>query len=109
MQPATYDDIIELPPRSLLVFVDETGNDDLSDPNNPTFGRGGCGVLWPDYKKLIAKPWRKLKRDRLGGALKPFHDSDFEQTGPTLRQIAGINDFLARPSLVAYLKAHPAV
>jgi hypothetical protein len=30
-----------LPANSLLTFVDETGNEDFSDPNNPTFGRGG--------------------------------------------------------------------
>ena len=59
-----YNHILGLPPRSLLIFVDETGNDDLSGPNNPTFGRGGCGVLLSEYKNSIAKPWRRLKRKR---------------------------------------------
>jgi hypothetical protein len=88
---------LKLPVRSLLIFVDETGNEDLSDPKNPTFGRGGCGCLYPAYRDLIKKPWRKLKRERLGGAVKPFHAADFEQTKPTMRQIGGINSFIARP------------
>lgn len=91
------DEEVKLPPRSLLIFVDETGNEDLSDPKNPTFGRGGCGCLYPVYRDLIKKPWRRLKRERLGGANKPFHAADFEQTRPTIRQISGINSFVARP------------
>jgi Protein of unknown function (DUF3800) len=91
------DDTLRLPPRSLLIFVDETGSEDLSDPQNPTFGRGGCGALLSEYQDSIIKPWRRLKRRRLGGAAKPFHAADFERTRPTLHQISGINTFLARP------------
>jgi hypothetical protein len=51
----------------------------------------------PEYKRRISKPWRRLKRERLGGATKPFHASDFEQTRPTMHQITGINAFMALP------------
>ena len=68
-----------------------------SDPNNPTFGRGGCGALFTEYKHRISKPWKRLKRERLGGATKPFHAADFERTRPTMRQIHGINNFMALP------------
>jgi len=51
----------------------------------------------PEYKRRIAKPWRRLKRERLGGATKPFHSADFEQTRPTMHQITGINAFMALP------------
>ena len=44
----------------------------------------------------IVKPWRRLKRERLGGATKPFHATDFEQSRPTMHQITGINAFMAR-------------
>ncbi len=88
---------LHLTPRTLLVFIDETGNEDYSDPANPTFGRGGCAVLGTDYQKLIKRPWRRLKRDKLGGASKPFHAVDFEQTRPSLAQIGAINNFLRRP------------
>jgi hypothetical protein len=82
---------------TLLVFIDETGNEDYSDPNNPTFGRGGCAVLSADYKRLIKKPWRKLKREKLGGVTKPFHATEFEQSRPTKIQISAINQFLKQP------------
>ncbi len=91
------DDILLITPRMLLVFIDETGIEDYSDPKNPTFGRGGCAVLAADYKKLIKRPWRKLKRERLGGATKPFHASEFEHSRPTKNQITAINRFLERP------------
>ncbi len=90
-------DTLVIRPRMLLVFIDETGIEDYSDLRNPTFGRGGCAVLAADYKKLIKKPWRKLKRERLGGAMKPFHAVEFEQSRPTKDQITGINRFLKRP------------
>lgn len=89
----------ELKPRvnSLLVFIDETGNEDYSDPKNPTFGRGGCAMLGADYKRLLKKPWRRLKREKLGGANKPFHATAFENAKPTMAQIGAINRFLQRP------------
>jgi hypothetical protein len=46
---------------------------------------------------VLKKPWRRLKRERLGGNAKPFHAAEFERTRPTMRQIAGINNFLSRP------------
>lgn len=60
MTPGMTEEELKLPVRSLLIFVDETGNEDLSDPKNPTFGRGGCGCLYPAYRDLIKKPWCKL-------------------------------------------------
>lgn len=90
-------DTLALKPDTLLVFIDETGNEDYSDPNNPTFGRGGCAVLGVAYKRLIKKPWRKLKREKLGGAAKPFHAAEFEQSRPKKAQITAINRFLRRP------------
>lgn len=90
-------DTIPLTPRTLLVFVDETGNEDYSDPKNPTFGRGGCAILGKEYRTKIKKPWRKLKREKLGGATKPFHAAEFEHSHPTLVQITAINRFLQLP------------
>jgi len=90
-------DTLTLRPNMLLVFVDETGNEDYSDPKNPTFGRGGCAVLGADYKRLIKKPWRKMKRENMGGANRPFHATDFEQSRPTKKQITAINRFLQQP------------
>lgn len=90
-------DALKLPPNSLLIFVDETGGEDFGDPNNPTFGRGGCATLYSDYKRLIGKPWKRLKRERLGGATKPFHAAEFERSRPTMHQIGGLNAFMMLP------------
>jgi hypothetical protein len=90
-------DALVLTPGNLVVFIDETGIEDYSDPNNPTFGRGGCAALGSDYRKLIKKPWLWLKRENLGGALKPFHASAFQQSKPTEMQIKAIGRFLRQP------------
>lgn len=90
------EDTLPITSSTLMVFIDETGNEDFSDPNNPTFGRGGCAVMGPQYRSLIKKPWHKLKRERLGGASKPFHATDFERSRPSKVQISGINRFLGR-------------
>jgi hypothetical protein len=89
----------ELKPKSttLLVFIDETGVEDFSDPRNPTFGRGGCAALGANYKQLLKRPWKRLKREKLGGASKPFHATEFEQSKPSQGQISAINNFLKRP------------
>src|SRR5688572_30340286 len=84
-------------PGDLLVFVDETGIEDYSDLQNPTFGRGGCACRAEDYGRQIKKPWRKLKREFLGGVRKPFHATDFERQRPTMGQIHAINRFLEIP------------
>jgi Protein of unknown function (DUF3800) len=90
-------DFLKLTPDTLAVFIDEAGIEDYSDPNNPTFGRGGCAVLGPQYLKLIKKPWRQLKREKMGGATKAFHATDFEHSGPSKVQISAINRFLRQP------------
>jgi hypothetical protein len=97
MKIAPAEDMAVLTPQTFAVFVDETGCEDYGDPKNPTFGRAGCGVVYADYQRLIAKPWRALKRFKLGGALKPFHASEFEQQKPTMNQIRAINYFLTKP------------
>jgi hypothetical protein len=56
------------------VFIDATGNKDCSDPINPTFGRGAA--LGAGYRTLIKKPWRKLKRKKLGVASEPFRANE---------------------------------
>jgi hypothetical protein len=89
-------DTLNMPADGLLIFIDETGVEDYSDSKNPTFGRGGCAAPTADYRMLLKKPWRKLKREYLGGANKPFHATTFEQSRPAVRQITAINRFLQR-------------
>jgi hypothetical protein len=91
------DDTLNITPTTLAVFVDETGLEDYSDSKNPTFGRVGCAALGRDYQVKIKKPWRRLKRERLGGNARPFHATEFERSRPSMPQIHGINRFLQSP------------
>jgi hypothetical protein len=58
----TSDGPVSLAPDALLVFVDETGADDLKDPHHPVFGLGGCVVLARQYLPTIHDPWMDLRR-----------------------------------------------
>ena len=44
------------PDSSLLIFIDETGHEALSDRNFPFFGYGGCLTYAGEYEKAIGKP-----------------------------------------------------
>jgi Protein of unknown function (DUF3800) len=85
-----------VPSHCLLVFLDETGNEQYSDPRHPVFGIGGCSIISDDYARCIEKPWNTLKRDVLGLAGAAFHAVDFEQSRPTPRQISAISTILTR-------------
>ena len=42
----------------------------------------GAPVMGRDYRNLINKPLRKLKRERMGGANKPFHKTESPLPNP---------------------------
>ncbi|GAG26739.1 unnamed protein product, partial [marine sediment metagenome] len=46
---------VQIEGNSLLVFIDETGNEYLKDKKYPIFGLGGCAVICKDYNNLIRK------------------------------------------------------
>jgi hypothetical protein len=73
-----------------MVFIDDTGNVDLSDKNYPLFGLGGCIVLSDNYDKEIVKPWLKLKDSKFEGK-----DNQLHATGlrPTNKQKTALNNF----------------
>ena len=60
-------------PDCCLLFIDETGEESLKDPQFPVFGLGGCAVLGRDYELLIKKPWSELKTKHQGSAAVPLH------------------------------------
>jgi len=84
-------------PQSLAVFIDETGTEDYTDPTFPVFGYGGCAACGAEYYGVLARPWERLKDERLGGARTPFHTADFQRSQPTPFQIQGINYFVKQP------------
>lgn len=82
------DNEIVLNPTDLLVAIDETGNEDISDPNYPIFGLGGCAVLVGQYRELIVAPWMRMKRTYFGGPDVPLHAADLRN--PTQEQATAI-------------------
>lgn len=57
----------------IIIFIDETGNENLSQPNYPVFGYGGIGLFYGDYKRLISHPWSEFKMICNFSHNKPLH------------------------------------
>ncbi|HEV7590883.1 MAG TPA: hypothetical protein VGO40_22420 [Longimicrobium sp.] len=87
-------DEVLLSPTDLLLAIDETGIEDLSDPKYPLFGLGGCGVLAGQYLDLIERPWTRLKEKHFGSMFVPLHAA--ELLGATPQQLAALGEFFRR-------------
>lgn len=57
----TANGTIDLPDRTLVIAVDDTGNENFP-PTHRCFGLGGVACLAKDYGVLIDDPWQALKR-----------------------------------------------
>jgi len=55
--------LLTVHPHCLMIFVDETGHEELSDPKYPVFGFGGCMVFAAAIDQQIREPWRQLKSE----------------------------------------------
>ena len=42
-------------PNTLLIFLDETGQERYADPKHPVFGIGGCAMISDHYVRRIQK------------------------------------------------------
>lgn len=82
---------IDLQPTTALIMVDETGEENLADPNYRIFGLGGCCTLAGDYARDIAAPWNKLKRQYLNMTGNTFHTADIRKIGSSREK--RINEF----------------
>lgn len=76
--------------NTALVFIDETGNEQLSDPNYPIFGMGGCVIFADNYIDHIHNPWEKMKDTHFNQSMYPLHASDNNFNSD---QISALNDF----------------
>lgn len=56
-----------------MVFVDETGHEELADLRFPVFGLGGCVSPSSLYTSNVKQPWLSLKAKYFGDATKPLH------------------------------------
>ncbi len=85
---------ITLDDNALLVFIDETGCEDLKDPQNLSFGRAGCAIFSRHYNKIIRIPWQNMKKEFFGGMNVPWHTADIKFSEP---QINAVNKFVKKP------------
>lgn len=75
---------------ALLIWLDETGNESLSDDNYPFFGLGGCLVVARHYDEVVRKPWMKMRTKQFDGAAS-LHASGLRD--PTPSQLSALSRF----------------
>lgn len=80
------------PHPSLMVFIDETGHEALSDPTYPFFGYGGCLSYAGEYEKFIGKPWKDVELAFSGYTL-PLHAGELTPEDLTGIQKAALKNF----------------
>lgn len=85
---------VQIEGNSLLVFIDETGNEYLKDKEYPIFGLGGCAVICKEYNNLVRKPWNKMKDTFFDGKENRLHAKDFFQ--PKKTQINAMSEFFKK-------------
>jgi hypothetical protein len=82
---------MNLPEKSLVVFVDDTGHEALV-AGHPVYGLGGCAVMTHDLDRVICQPWHEVRRKVTGSADTPLHAASFGRTA-TEEQIRIVADF----------------
>ena len=86
------DEKTEFPDESLLIFIDETGQEDFADPGAPFFGFGGCLSPVPLYASTIDQPWQGIE-ELFPDELLPLHATDLRREHLTDERIKAISTF----------------
>jgi hypothetical protein len=73
----------------LLVFVDDTGHEELVQPKFPVFGFGGCAVIGSLYESIIKQPWLSLKSLSFGDSSKALHACNWNDYNPEQKEAIG--------------------
>ncbi|MCP3957373.1 MAG: DUF3800 domain-containing protein [bacterium] len=73
MAETLIDDSAMVTASSLLVFVDETGDESLQDPAYRVFGLGGCAMRADTYFGSVKADWRRLKAEHFDGEDEGLH------------------------------------
>lgn len=68
---------VEIAPTSLLVFIDDTGDESLKDPNVPFFGFGGCVIPASHYIRNLDTPWKEVEK-HFSAEMLPLHAADLK-------------------------------
>jgi hypothetical protein len=82
---------IHLESQDLIVFIDESGSEKLSDKNNPFFVVAGFCCDVKTFLKDLDTSWKNLKKDHLGTHEKNLHASKIDIKNTKL--IADISNF----------------
>ena len=82
----------EFPEETLLIFIDETGVEDMTDPNAPFFGFGGCLCPVPNYSSWIEDPWNEVQNLFPEETL-PLHAADLRPNNLSEKQLEAISNF----------------
>ena len=85
---------VQIEGNSLLVFIDETGNEYLKDKEYPIFGLGGCAVICKEYNNSIRMPWYNMKDAFFDRKENKLHAKDLFQ--PKKIQINALSDFFKK-------------
>ena len=80
------------PHPSLMIFIDETGHEALSDRTFPFFGYSGCLTYAGEYEKAIGKPWKEVERAFSSYKL-PLHAGKLKPEQLTGPQKAALKSF----------------
>jgi hypothetical protein len=82
---------LALPHDCLVVFIDETGHELLSDPVQKVFGLGGCAILASRLENDLRAPWCKVREVVGGKANAQLHAAEI--TTLTSEQIDEVSSF----------------
>jgi hypothetical protein len=83
----------------LVCFVDESGDEGLSDANHPVFGLGGCAAMAHAMAMHLDLPWRRMKARHFGGEHGPLHAAGLR---PTAAQTNAIATFFRRRAFMRF-------
>ena len=81
------DGVEYLSEKTLLIVIDDTGQENFKDPNFKVFGLGGCAFLVRDYQRLIEKPWNEMCQRYFPEVKRPMHAADLRK--PSTAQLDG--------------------
>lgn len=82
--------VTDIDPDDLLVFLDETGDESLTDDSHPVFGLGGCAIRLALYDAALRDPWSDLRRHYFPTVLGAMHAHELK---PSQRQLKGLSSF----------------
>ena len=81
--------------NTLLIFLDETGHEEIADKNFPIFGFGGCLIRTIDYQREVIIPWKKVT-DTFPPEMIPLHASELDPKKMTSQQFNELSAFFSK-------------